>query len=88
MDQNSNPLKFSIEAAAGWRGITPAWRRYEDTADERLYRVLNHRVRGVGKRMKPDFISEMNIRTILPLPCELPAKQMWPKRSSADSPTP
>jgi hypothetical protein len=25
----SNPLKFSIEASAGWRGITPAWRGYE-----------------------------------------------------------
>ncbi len=38
-DQASNPLKFSIEAAAGWRGITPAWRGYEDTAEERLYWV-------------------------------------------------
>lgn len=28
-NQASNPLKFSIEAAAGWRGITPAWRGYE-----------------------------------------------------------
>ena len=40
---NSNPLKFSIEAASGWRGITPQWRGYEDTAEERLYWVLNHR---------------------------------------------
>lgn len=24
----SNPLKFSIEAASGWRGITPQWRGY------------------------------------------------------------
>jgi len=58
-DQASNPLKFSIEAAAGWRGITPAWRGFEDTAEERLYWVLNHREGGVGMRMKPDFISEM-----------------------------
>ena len=28
-NQASNPLKFSIESAAGWRGITPAWRGYE-----------------------------------------------------------
>jgi hypothetical protein len=58
----SNPLKFSIEAAAGWRGITPAWRGFEDTAEERLYWVLNHREgSGVATRMKPDFISEMNM---------------------------
>jgi hypothetical protein len=57
----SNPLKFSIEAAAGWRGITPAWRGYEDTAEERLYWVLNHREGSVGARMKPDFISAMNM---------------------------
>lgn len=60
-DQASNPLKFSIEAAAGWRGITPAWRGYEDTAEERLYWVLNHRIGSVGMRMKPDFISEMDM---------------------------
>lgn len=36
-DQASNPLKFSIEPAGGWRGITPQWRGYEDTAEERLY---------------------------------------------------
>ena len=59
--QTSNPLKFSIEAAAGWRGLTPAWRGYEDTAEERLYWVLNHREGSVGMRMKPDFISEMNM---------------------------
>ncbi|KIW34669.1 uncharacterized protein PV07_01436, partial [Cladophialophora immunda] len=59
--QASNPLKFSIEAAAGWRGITPAWRGYEDTAEERLYWVLNHREGSVGLRMKPDFISEMDM---------------------------
>ncbi|KAK5121309.1 hypothetical protein LTR85_005475 [Meristemomyces frigidus] len=62
-NQASNPLKFSIEAAAGWRGITPAWRGYEDTAEERLYWVLNHRENpgGVTSRMKPDFISEMDM---------------------------
>ena len=60
-NQASNPLKFSIEAAAGWRGITPAWRGYEDTAEERLYWVLNHRVGTPGTRMKPDFISEMRM---------------------------
>ncbi|KAK9251222.1 hypothetical protein V1507DRAFT_465312, partial [Lipomyces tetrasporus] len=57
----SNPLKFSIEAAAGWRGITPMWRGYEDTAEERLYWVLNHREGSVGMRMKPDFISAMDM---------------------------
>jgi hypothetical protein len=57
----SNPLKFSIEAAAGWRGITPAWRGYEDTAEERLYWVLNHREGSVGARIKPDMISTMNM---------------------------
>jgi hypothetical protein len=57
----SNPLKFSIEASAGWRGITPAWRGYEDTAEERLYWVLNHRAGSVGTRMKPDMISAMDM---------------------------
>jgi hypothetical protein len=57
----SNPLKFSIEASAGWRGITPAWRGYEDTAEERLYWVLNHREGSVGMRLKPDIISAMNM---------------------------
>ena len=60
-NQASNPLKFSIEAQAGWRGITPAWRGYEDTAEERLYWALNHREGSVGMRMKPDFISEMSM---------------------------
>ena len=57
----SNPLKFTIEAAVGWRGITPAWRGFEDTAEERLYWVLNHREGSVGMRMKPDIISAMNM---------------------------
>ena len=56
----SNPLKFSIDAAAGWRGITPAWRGFEDTAEERLYWVLNHR-QGNGGRLKPDIISALNM---------------------------
>lgn len=60
-NQASNPLKFSIEAAAGWRGITPAWRGYEDTAEERLYWVLNHREGSAGTRLKPDFISALNM---------------------------
>ncbi|CAK7215169.1 hypothetical protein SCUCBS95973_002389 [Sporothrix curviconia] len=59
--QASNPLKFSVEAREGWRGITPAWRGYEDLAEERLYWVLNHREGSVGMRMKPDFISEMDM---------------------------
>jgi hypothetical protein len=57
----SNPLKFSIEAAGGWRGITPAWRGYEDTAEERLYWVLNHREGSAGVRLKPDIMSAMNM---------------------------
>ncbi|KFZ14136.1 hypothetical protein V501_03394 [Pseudogymnoascus sp. VKM F-4519 (FW-2642)] len=57
----SNPLKFSIEPASGWRGITPQWRGYEDTAEERLYWVLNHREGVAGMRMKPDFISAMDM---------------------------
>jgi hypothetical protein len=60
-NQASNPLKFSIEAAAGWRGITPTWRGFEDTAEERLYWVLNHREGSVGQRLKPDFISAMDM---------------------------
>lgn len=59
--QASNPLKFSIEASAGWRGITPNWRGYEDTAEERLYWVLNHREGTGGTRLKPDFIATMNM---------------------------
>lgn len=58
---NSNPLKFSIESQAGWRGITPQWRGYEDTAEERLYWVLNHREGSTGLRMKPDQISAMDM---------------------------
>ncbi|KAK5997664.1 hypothetical protein PT974_00019 [Cladobotryum mycophilum] len=53
--------QFHIEAASGWRGITPSWRGYEDLAEERLYWVLNHREGDGGMRMKPDFISEMKM---------------------------
>jgi hypothetical protein len=59
--QNSNPLKFKIDSAEGWRGITPSWRGYDDTAEERLYWVLNHRVGTGGPRLKPDFISALNM---------------------------
>jgi hypothetical protein len=58
---NSNPLKFSIEASTGWRGLTPSWRGYEDTAEERLYWVMNHREGSTGLRMKPDFISALDL---------------------------
>lgn len=57
----SNPLKFSVEAAGGWRGITPTWRGYEDTAEERLYWVMNHREGSTGTRLKPDIISAMDM---------------------------
>jgi hypothetical protein len=60
-NQVSNPLKFSIEAAGGWRGLTPQWRGYEDTAEERLYWVLNHREGSLGTRLKPDMISAMDM---------------------------
>jgi hypothetical protein len=59
--QASNPLKFTIDAAAGWRGITPAWRGYEDTAEERLYWVLNHRPGDTPARLKPDSISALEL---------------------------
>lgn len=57
----SNPLKFTIEAASGWRGITPTWRGYEDTAEERMYWVLNHREGSGGARLKPDLISALDM---------------------------
>lgn len=60
-NQNSNPLKFKIDSAEGWRGITPSWRGYDDTAEERLYWVLNHREGSTGGRLKPDFISALNM---------------------------
>ncbi|PYH87395.1 hypothetical protein BO71DRAFT_489605 [Aspergillus ellipticus CBS 707.79] len=57
----SNPLKFRVDSSAGWRGITPTWRGYEDTAEERLYWVLNHRAGNTGTRLKPDMISAMDL---------------------------
>ncbi|GLA20865.1 hypothetical protein AnigIFM62618_009839 [Aspergillus niger] len=57
----SNPLKFRIDGLSGWRGITPAWRGYENTAEERLYWVLNHREGSTGPRMKPDVISALEM---------------------------
>lgn len=59
-NQISNPLKFTVDASAGWRGITPGWRGYDDTAEERLYWVLNHRA-GAGQRLKPDMISALDM---------------------------
>lgn len=60
-DLASNPLKFSIDASGGWRGITPTWRGFEDTAEERLYWVLNHRAGSTGARLKPDIISALDM---------------------------
>ncbi|RAH47102.1 uncharacterized protein BO95DRAFT_513387 [Aspergillus brunneoviolaceus CBS 621.78] len=76
--QNSNPLKFRIEAAEGWRGITPTWRGYENTAEERLYWVLNHRdesTNGSEPRqwLKPDVISALEMaRTRMATAVDLP----------------
>jgi hypothetical protein len=53
----STPLKFTIDAVSGWRGITPAWRGYQNTAEERLFWTLNHRNSVSEPRMKPDAIS-------------------------------
>ncbi|KAJ6120147.1 hypothetical protein N7523_004427 [Penicillium sp. IBT 18751x] len=60
--QVSNPLGFTIDAAAGWRGITPAWRGYTNNAEERLYWVLNHR-EGGGDVVKPNVLREFEIAT-------------------------
>lgn len=57
----SNPLRFTIDAAVGWRGITPAWRGFENTAEERLHWVLNHRTADSGARSKPDMISALDM---------------------------
>ncbi|KAJ5655264.1 hypothetical protein N7507_007214 [Penicillium longicatenatum] len=58
--QTSNPLRFSIDAAVGWRGITPAWRGYDNTAEERLYWTLSNRDGG-GVVMKPDIVSALDM---------------------------
>ncbi|KAF9062909.1 hypothetical protein BDP27DRAFT_1480352 [Rhodocollybia butyracea] len=57
----SNPLRFRIDASAGWRGITPTWRGFENTAEERLYWVLNRREGSDGAGIKPDIISQMKM---------------------------
>ncbi|CAG8939872.1 unnamed protein product [Penicillium salamii] len=56
----SNPLRFSIDSSAGWRGLTPAWRGYKNTAEERLYWTLKHRPGGESPT-KPDLISELDM---------------------------
>ncbi|KAF3385076.1 hypothetical protein F1880_001860 [Penicillium rolfsii] len=60
VQKGSNPLMFTIDASVGWRGITPAWRGYKDTAEERLYWVLNHRQGTTGTISKPDIMSTLN----------------------------
>ncbi|CAI7603105.1 unnamed protein product [Penicillium bialowiezense] len=57
--QTSNPLGFTIESSAGWRGLTPAWRGYRTTAEERLYWTLRHRQEG-ETTTKHDLISELD----------------------------
>ncbi|KAJ5338210.1 hypothetical protein N7452_004938 [Penicillium brevicompactum] len=55
----SNPLGFTIDSSAGWRGLTPGWRGYRTTAEERLYWTLKHRIGGETTK-KPDLISELD----------------------------
>jgi hypothetical protein len=56
----SNPLKFTIDAFGGWRGVTPSWRGYKDLAEERLYWVMDNAV-GIYRNKKPDAISAMSM---------------------------
>ncbi|KGO48013.1 hypothetical protein PEX1_061610 [Penicillium expansum] len=56
-----NPLKLSIDAIGGWRGVTPDWRGYNDLAEERLYWVMKNKEGIVGNKMKPDLISAMSM---------------------------
>ncbi|KAJ5095074.1 hypothetical protein N7532_007365 [Penicillium argentinense] len=57
--QIPNLLRFSIDAAAGWRGFTTEWRGYKDIAEERLYWILSHRP--TDKEVsKPDLVSELD----------------------------
>ncbi|KXG53214.1 uncharacterized protein PGRI_002640 [Penicillium griseofulvum] len=56
----SNPLKFTIDAFGGWRGVTPSWRGYKDLAEERLYWVMDN-TEGIHKNKKPDAISAMSM---------------------------
>lgn len=57
----SNPLRLSIDAMGGWRGVTPGWRGYKDLAEERLYWVMNNTEGIVGSKTKPDVISTMSM---------------------------
>lgn len=52
-------LSFSIDAAAGWRGVTPRWRGYKSVAEERLYWVLSHR-QGQKAHSKPSLTTELD----------------------------
>ncbi|KAJ5637102.1 hypothetical protein N7490_006981, partial [Penicillium lividum] len=61
--QVSNPLQFSIDSAVGWRGVTPAWRGYDNTAEERLYWTLSNRDGG-SVVIKPDIISAIDMARI------------------------
>ncbi|KAJ5915974.1 hypothetical protein N7454_010881 [Penicillium verhagenii] len=61
--QTSNPLRFSIDAAVGWRGITPDWRGYDNTAEERLYWTLSNRDGG-GVVLKPDIVSALEMARV------------------------
>ncbi|KAJ6103706.1 hypothetical protein N7486_003928 [Penicillium sp. IBT 16267x] len=70
--QTSNPLRFSIDAAVGWPGVTPAWRGYDNTAEERLYWILSNRDAG-GVVIKPDIISALDMaRTRLDSAVDVP----------------
>ncbi|RKO90375.1 hypothetical protein BDK51DRAFT_30443 [Blyttiomyces helicus] len=57
------PIQYLHLLRAGYfEPIPVAWRGYEDTAEERLYFVLNHRDGAdVAPRLKPDFISELEM---------------------------
>ena len=58
--QASSPLRFTIDGAAGWRGITPTWRGYTSTAEERLYWVLNLKA-GSRVTLKPNMIKALEL---------------------------
>lgn len=59
----SNPLRFTIDPAVGWRGITPAWRGYVNIAEERLYWILSNRDSG-GVVIKPDIVSALDMAKV------------------------
>lgn len=61
VESTSNPLKLSIDAMGGWRGVTPGWRGYKDLAEERLYWVMDNTEGIVGSKTKPDIISAMSM---------------------------